>query len=251
MFAILVAAAILGAWFLGNFLYDYVWAELDAGGVKQADVIAYTIAHGGSFVLALAIFAAAIALLHREHSAGRLAIPIAVPDNVPAGGASDIDARILLRDAARRTYEQAQELTLGMIVDADSADPEDRLELLMRGIVRRRYQLMGLSPPSTSLPRIITATEQNTLIPINGTSNLRWQGRRGLEAPAFVDVTIAESDLQDHIDQIKRAERDAEQSAARAGDVNLNGGIGGITITGGPGGSHGDGGAVIIKGGDA
>ena len=62
-------------WFLSNFFYDLFWAFLDGYHVRQADVIAYTMAHLIPFVLSAIIIAGIwFALrweLSREHQSVR------------------------------------------------------------------------------------------------------------------------------------------------------------------------------------
>jgi len=52
-----LALGLLFMWFFSNFFYDLFWAFLDGYHVRQADVIAYTLAHIIPFVVALIVVA--------------------------------------------------------------------------------------------------------------------------------------------------------------------------------------------------
>jgi hypothetical protein len=66
-----VALTLIFGWFFGNFFYDLFWAFLEQHHIRQADVIAYTLSHIVSFLLAclvVAILFVAIRYeLSREH----------------------------------------------------------------------------------------------------------------------------------------------------------------------------------------
>jgi hypothetical protein len=64
-----ISVVILGAaltWFMGNFLYSLLWAWLDSQHVREADVIAYTLAHITPFLLSLLLVAGIYFLLRLE-----------------------------------------------------------------------------------------------------------------------------------------------------------------------------------------
>jgi hypothetical protein len=55
-------------WFVGNFLYDLFWGLLDGYHIKQADVIAYTLAHLLPFILAAILVGLIYLILRYEFS---------------------------------------------------------------------------------------------------------------------------------------------------------------------------------------
>ena len=62
---ILVLGLVL-TWFLSNYLYNLFWAYLDEHHIREADMIAYTLAHIVPFVLALVVVATLYLAIHFE-----------------------------------------------------------------------------------------------------------------------------------------------------------------------------------------